>query len=98
MAESPTVSFKVSVGDQTFRVKIPAEERGFYERAADFTESAYQEICNSAVTGGPQAWAMAAFQIACDLLESQENAGKDVEGQARIQRLIRRIEDVTSKV
>ena len=99
MAESPTVSFKVSVGDQSFRVRIPADEKSFYESAARLTEATYEEITGKTVTGGPQAWAMAAFQIACDLSEARDRSGEDEanpEHRARIERLIQRIEDVTS--
>ena len=99
MAESPTVAFKVSVGDQSFRVRIPADEKGFYESAARLTEATYEEISGKTVTGGPQAWAMAAFQIACDLTEVQDRGGDGAanpEQRARIERLIQRIEDVTS--
>lgn len=98
MADSPTVSFKVSVGDQSFRVRIPADEREFYEQAAELTDEAYQEICGSAITGGPQAWAMTAFQIACDLMEARQAKDEPPEVHAeRIERLIRRIEDATNK-
>lgn len=93
MADNATVSFKVSVGDQVFRVRIPADEKPFYERVARYTETAYQEISDQIVTGGPQAWAMAAFQIACDLIEAQEGGGSSVQDRARIKRLIERIEE-----
>lgn len=97
MTDERYVSHKITIGTQTFRVRIPPEEREFYDRAAAFTESTFSEICDDGVTGGPQAWAMTAFQIACDLIEAREAArpGSGV-SREQIERLIRRIEDVTS--
>ena len=96
MEEEQSVSHKVIVGEQTFKIRIHPEERAFYDRVSDFTEQTFREIIAEGVTGGPEAWAMTAFQIACDLIESRGNQKTTPESQARIERLIRRIEDVTA--
>jgi hypothetical protein len=92
MKNGPTVSVPLKVGGQTFRVRIPPEEKDFYERTAKFTEETYQEIAGQTVAGGAQVWAMTAFQLASELLECRRELGSLEDHRERIDRLIQRIE------
>ena len=98
MSDESSMSFKVTVGDQSFRIRIQPAEKAYYERISRFTESTYQEVAKQAVEGGPRVWAMTAFQIASELYH--QHSGEDInwseEQRERIDRLIQRIEDATS--
>ena len=96
MAERPTISLLLRIADQKLRVRIPEEEKERFERIAQYTEKNFAEISSQKVTGGVQAWAMTAFQIASDLYEVQEEQGLAPADRDRIQRMIQRIEAVTS--
>ena len=98
MADVKTVSVKINLGDQTFHVRVEPEEKDHYERVASFTDSSFRAVCSEVMTSGAQAWAMTAFQLASDLLTDSEDKGHAVGAidNARIKRLLRRIEEVTA--
>ena len=97
MAEEASVSHKIDIGEQSFRIRVHPDEREFYDRVAAFTDRTFREIRDEGMTASSGAWAMAAFQIACDLFDTRANGAPSTpESQARIDRLIRRIEEVTS--
>lgn len=106
MSEDTTlIPFQVVVADQTFRVRIRPEERERFERIARFTKGAFEDVAGQAIASGAKAWAMTAFQIACELYDTQQqlreaadDAGASRETQERIERIIQRIEKVTSGV
>lgn len=95
MSEGSTISIPLQVGNQSFRVRIPPEEKEFYEQIARFTQETFDEVSGHSVSGGPQVWAMTAFQIASELLECREELGETRADKARIERLIQRIEEST---
>jgi cell division protein ZapA (FtsZ GTPase activity inhibitor) len=95
MSDAPTVSITISMSGQSFRIRVHPEEQAFYEEVARYAESAFEEISRQAVTGGPQAWAMTAFQLARELFEQRGRQAMSDEERARINRMIERIEKVT---
>ena len=97
------MAYEVLVGDQSFRVRIRPEEEARYNKIARFTDAMFKDVAGKAMTGGSRVWAMTAFQIACDLFEAEQQLRESSdaieqtdEADQRIERLIRRIEDVTS--
>ena len=97
MADRETVSYKITIGDQTFRIRISPEEKDLYDRVARFTEASFKETSRQSVSGGAQVWAMTAFQIACELMDLQDEARPADDEKDRIQKMIQRIEEVTSE-
>lgn len=94
MSERAIISHKITLGSQSFNIRIQPEEREYYDRIARFTEQFYEDIYGQGVVGGaPQVWAMTAFQIAIELFETRQEAGlADGDRQVRLQKLLERIE------
>jgi cell division protein ZapA (FtsZ GTPase activity inhibitor) len=95
MSDSPTVSISITMSGQTFRIRVNPDEQAFFEDVARYAENTFEEISRQAVTGGPQAWAMTAFQLARELLEQRGRQAMSEEERDRINRMIERIENVT---
>ncbi len=96
MSEESTSSLQITVGDQTFRVRVRPNEETFYREVADYTNEAFEHVRSQAVSGGGRVWAMTAFQIASELLDTQRGGGMNDDDRERIKRLIQRIEEVTA--
>ena len=62
----------ITVGDQTFRVRVAPEERERFVRIARSANLALQDILDGGVVGGPRALAMAVFQLAVELEDTRE--------------------------
>lgn len=95
MSEESTVSMPISMGGHTFRIRVAPEEQQFFEEVARYAETTFDEISKQAVAGGPQVWAMTAFQLARELLEQRGRGRMSEEERSRINRMIERIEKVT---
>lgn len=93
--KTPSVSMTISMGGQNFRIRVMPEEQQFFEEVARYAESTFEEVSRQTVAGGPQVWAMTAFQLARELLEQRGRAQMSDEERARINRMIERIEKVT---
>ncbi|MBI3736883.1 cell division protein ZapA [Candidatus Sumerlaeota bacterium] len=97
MAEQ-IVSHKVTIADQSFNIRIPAEDRDLYDQIAKFVQGVHKDIRDQGYVGGAtQVWAMTAFQIAIELFDAKEDS-EDAAGQEeRIQRMLKRIEMAMGK-
>lgn len=90
------ISHSVIVGDQTFRIRIPADQRARYDEIARLTEETFKTISSQALAGGARVWAMTAYQLATELLEARESSRTGAPDEdERIERMIRRIEAIT---
>jgi len=96
MTERAIISHKITLGSQSFNIRIHPEEREYYDKIAAFTEQFYEDIYGQGVVGGAtQVWAMTAFQIAIELFEIRQAAGMaEGDRQTRLQKLVERIESV----
>lgn len=92
---APSVSMTVSMGGQTFRIRVLPEEQAFFEQVARYAESTFEEVGRQAMAGGPQVWAMTAFQLARELLEARGRERMSEAERERINRMIERIEKVS---
>lgn len=92
---TPSVSMTVSMGGQTFRIRVMPEEQAFFEEVARYVESTFEEVGRQAMAGGPQVWAMTAFQLARELLEARGKERMSEAERERINRMIERIEKVS---
>jgi predicted HAD superfamily phosphohydrolase len=92
---NPSVSMSITMGGQTFRIRVAPEEQKFFEEVAKYAESTFDEVSRQAMAAGPQVWAMTAFQLARELLEQRGREQMSEEERARINRMIERIEKVT---
>ncbi len=97
MAEKSTISQKISIGDQSFSIRIHPDEKSYYDRIAKYVETAHADVRKHGVVGGPQVWAMTAFQIAIELFDTRTEAGGFVDEQERVKKMIRRIEAAMPK-
>lgn len=95
MTDDATKSLQITVGDQTFRVRVRPDEEEFYRDVANYTNEAFEHVHSQAVEGGGKVWAMTAFQIASELLDIQRGGGMKDDDRERIKRLIQRIEEVS---
>lgn len=95
MADAPTVSMTIMMGGQSFRIRVSPEEQAAFQEIARYAESTFEEISRQTVTGGPQVWAMTAFQLARELFEQRGRQQMSDEERSRINRMIERIEKIT---
>ena len=104
MSDETLISYEINVGDQAFSVKIEQDQKADYDRIARYTSKVFEEVAEQTLAQGPHAWSMAAFQIACDLFDLNEQMQQNMteldsskEAEARIKRMIRRIESTTTR-
>ena len=104
MPDEKMISYQVDVGGQSFRIRIEPDERRIYDSITRFVQESYDQIASQTVSSGAKAWAMTAFQLACELrdmersLEGEQSTGEASRGSAeRIERMIRRIEGVKAE-
>lgn len=95
MADAPTVSMTIMMGGQSFRIRVNPEEQAAFQEIARYAESTFEEIGRQTVAGGPQVWAMTAFQLARELFEQRGRQQMSEEERSRINRMIERIEKIT---
>lgn len=93
--KTPSVSMEIRMSGQSFRIRVMPEEQAFFEEVARYVESTFEEVSRQTVAGGPQVWAMTAFQLARELLEQRGREQMSEDERARINRMIERIEKVT---
>lgn len=84
----------ITVGDQTFRIRVAPEDRDRFHRISVVANNALQDVLKSGVVGGPRALAMAVFQLASELEDVRESlrasrASRD----ERLKQIINRIDD-----
>lgn len=89
---SETVSVKIAIADQAFNVRVPPEDKERCERIAQYVDSTFKELADRGVGAGPGVWAMTAFQIATELFDTQEEAGRNASDRERIRKVVERIE------
>jgi cell division protein ZapA (FtsZ GTPase activity inhibitor) len=92
MSEEIREPVSITIGDQTFRVRIAPGERERFARGARLANATLQEILDDGVVGGPRALAMTLFQLALEL-EDTRDALRAVRSQRdeRLRRLINRL-------
>jgi cell division protein ZapA (FtsZ GTPase activity inhibitor) len=91
-------SLSVTVGGETFRIRVLPAEGERYQRAAALANAAIEQVqSGSVVLGGPRAMAMALFQLAVELDDVRESQRQTQEGRDRLRQLIDRIDRATDR-
>lgn len=94
MSEDRTISHRVVIADQAFRVRIHPDEIEYYDRIARHAEASVRELRGQqggASSMASQAWAMAVFQIAIELFETRAELQMFQESKDRLERLNERL-------
>jgi hypothetical protein len=92
MSEEAKLPLAITVGDQTFRIRINPGEQVRYERIAQTASHALQDILDSGMVGGPRAWAMTIFQLSVELDDAREALRTVQRNCERLDSLIQRID------
>ena len=96
MSDQTTISLEITVGEQTFRIRVPEAEREHWRRIEAHTNRTLKQILDSGVVGGARALAMTAFQLATESEENRQNMGQSDYGRDQLAKLIRRIDEATA--
>lgn len=92
MHEEAKQPLTVTVGDQSFRVRVTAGERERFERIAQAADRALQDVLAGGVVGGPRAFAMALFQACAELDDARQALADLRQNRERLSELIQRID------
>lgn len=94
MSEENMESIAITLGDQTFRVRIVPEERERFVRIAQNANATLREVLENGGISGPRALAMALFQLAVELDDAREALrAARVSRDERLRQIINRIDD-----
>lgn len=93
--ENTIESVSITVGDQTFRVRVSPEEVERFKRGEAVANRAVNDVLTSGVVGGVRAYAMACYQLAMELEELRDVMRYSEESRNRLGRLIERIDRAT---
>jgi hypothetical protein len=85
----------ITVGDQSFRVRVTPDLQTRYERSAKIANEAIEQARAGGALGGPRTLAMALFQLAVELDEARQTGGSNEAGRERLRQLIDRIDQAT---
>ena len=94
MSEDRTISHRVVIADQAFRVRIHPDEIEYYDKIARHAEGVIRELRaqqGGANSNASQAWAMTAFQIAIELFETRAELTAFQGAKDRIERISERL-------
>ena len=97
MSEDTKQSLTVTVGDQTFRVRVPPEDVERYRRVERLANESLAQAQRAGVIAGARALAMALFQMALELEDVREAQQQTQESRDRLHQLINRIDQATER-
>jgi hypothetical protein len=97
MEEDNRQSVPITVGDQTFRIRVRPDEVERYQRVAASANQALEGVVAAGALRGPKALTMALFQLACELDETRERSTFNDASRHRLQQLIDRIDEATGE-
>lgn len=92
MSDEARQPLAITVGDQTFRIRVRPEEQERYARIARTADHALQDVLDSGVVGGARALAMTVFQLSVELEDAHEALRAVQRNRARLDQLIERID------
>lgn len=92
MPEEALQSIAVTLGDQTFRIRVPEGELEHVQRATALANRVLQDVLEGGVVGGPRAFAMALFQLAVEAEDARQALRETADGRQRLSQLINRLD------
>ena len=96
MTEAPSHPLKVTIADQTFRLRVTETERARHERIAQEAHHRFEMFQKSGSSLSPaRVLAMALFQTAVELDDTRRELKAAQETEDRLRELIRKIDHAT---